>query len=174
MTRWFEGLDPTAEAELDEADVEPGSGRPTGPDAPSMARALRDLEAAKARVERDALRSADELREKLVAELLPVLDNLDRTIYAAEQSGEAATVVEGVRLVRSQFSGVLGRYGLQRIDARHVPFDPNLHDAIGTVTVSHPSSHNLVIDQIEAGYRFGSRLLRPVKVIVGRLAPRYH
>lgn len=143
-------------------------------DLQSMTRALRELEAAKARVERDAARAAQELREKLVIELLPVLDNLDRTIQAAEHSGEAPGVVEGVRLVRSQFAAVLTRYGIERIEARHQPFDPSLHEAIGTVPVSHPAAHNVVIDQVEAGYRFGERLLRPARVVVGRHVARYH
>jgi molecular chaperone GrpE len=168
MRQSLEGLDPTSEAEMNAADIE------TAPDQASLLRALRDLEAAKGRVERDASRSAQELREKLVGELLPVLDNLDRTIAAAEQSAEAPSVVEGVRLVRSQFVQVLGRYGLERVDARHQPFDPNIHDAIATVAVSHPASHNVVIDQIEPGYRFERRIVRPAKVVVGRLAPRFH
>lgn len=162
-----EGLDPTAEAEVDTREV-------PETDQQSLRRALHDLEAAKARVMRDAERSAQELREKLIAELLPVLDNLDRTIYAANESGEARSVIEGVELVRSQFAGVLSRLGLERIDAHRQPFDPNLHEAIGTVPVSHPSAHNVVLDQIEPGYRINGRLLRAAKVVVGRLQPRYH
>jgi molecular chaperone GrpE (heat shock protein) len=140
----------------------------------SARKALRELEAAKARVERDAQQQADELRGKIVSELLPVLDNLDRTISAAEQNGEAPSVVEGVRLVRSQLAGVLARYGVERIDAKHQRFDPRIHDAISIVPVSHPSAHEVVVDQIEPGYRFGDRLLRPAKVVVGRHTPRWH
>jgi molecular chaperone GrpE (heat shock protein) len=160
----IEGLDPTAEAEVDTKEV----AEAPEPDQQSLRRALRDLEAAKARVERDAERSAQDLREKLIAELLPVLDNLDRTIYAAEDSGEAHAVVEGVKLVRSQFAGVLARLGVERIEAHREIFDPKLHEAIGTVPVSHAAAHNVVIDQIEPGYRIGAKLLRPAKVIVGR------
>jgi len=173
--RPLEGLDPTAEAENDMADVEPArAATPTAaPDHATMTRALRELEAAKARVERDAARAAQELREKLVSELLPVLDNLDRTLHAAKQSGDAPSVIEGVVLVRQQFANVLERYGVSRIDARHRPFDPSQHEAVGMVPVSHPAAHNVVMDEIEPGYRFGDRLLRPAKVLVGRHA-RYH
>jgi molecular chaperone GrpE len=69
---------------------------------------------------------------------------------------------------------VLGRYGLERLETRNTAFDPNIHDAIGTVPVSDPGFHNIVVDQLEPGYRFESRLVRPAKVIVGRLAPRLH
>ncbi len=161
-----EGLDPTAEAEADVREIEP--------DRASMTKALRDLEAAKARVERDAQRAADELRGKLIADLLPVLDNLDRTIAAAVAHGDAPAVVDGVRLVRSQMEQLLVRYGVERIDAKHQPFDPNVHEALSVVPVSHPSAHGVVVDQLEPGYRFGDRLLRPAKVVVGRLAPRFH
>ena len=168
----FEGLDPTAEAELDMAQTQVA---PSGDaDRASLARALRDLEAAKARVERDAQASAQELREKLVLDLVPVLDNLDRTIAAAHQSGDSPAVVEGVRLVRNQFLGVLLRFGIQRLEAKHQRFDPKLHEAISMVPVSHPSAHNVVVDQIEPGYMFGDKLLRPAKVVVGRHTPRFH
>lgn len=163
------GLDATAEAETDMREtISEDAGRA------SLARAMNELEAAKARVERDAHKAAQELREKLVSELLPVLDNLDRTIRAAEQSGEAPGVLGGVTLVRSQFASVLARYGVERIDTVHRPFDPALHEAVGTVPVSHPSAHNVIVDQLEPGYRFGTKLLRAAKVIVGSYVPRYH
>jgi len=168
MSNPVQGLDPTAEAETDITEAE------VAPDHASMQRALRELEAAKARVERDAKRDADELRGRLVVELLPVLDNLDRTIAAAERGGGSDAITQGVRQVRSQFANVLSRYGVERIDARHKPFDPRVHDAVGTVPVSHPSAHDIVIDQVEPGYRYGDRLLRPAKVVVGRHVVRYH
>lgn len=167
--------DPTAEAEVDTAEPrrEPGGPRPAGePDRSALAGALRELEAAKARVTRDARQATDEMRSKLVEELLPLLDNLDRTIQAAEDSGDAPAVVEGVRLVRSQFQAVLDRYGVERVDATHRRFDPAVHEAVSTVTVAQPTGHNLVIEQLAPGYRFGDRLLRPAKVVVGRHVPR--
>jgi molecular chaperone GrpE len=180
----LEGLDPTAEAETDVTDLEDlddeevaGAHSASAPDHAAMQRALRELEAAKARVQRDAERAAQELREKLVLELLPVIDNLDRTIRAAAQSPEARAapgVIEGVRLVRTQFMQVLERYGIRRVEARHQPFDPAIHEAIGTAPVAHPGAHNVVVDQIEPGYRYEGRLLRPAKVIVGRHVSRYH
>ena len=137
------------------------------PDRATMTRALRELEAAQARVERDAQRVQDETRQKLVAQLLPVMDNLDRTIFAAAKSDPALT--QGVRLVRSQLEGVLRGYGVERIAAtRGDRFDPQLHEAISVVPVYEPAHHGLILEQAEPGYRFGDRLLRPAKVVVGR------
>jgi molecular chaperone GrpE (heat shock protein) len=132
-------------------------------------RALRNLEATEARLERNARREADEARGKLVQELLPVLDNLDRTIRAAHPGRDPA-ILEGVRLVRHQLEGVLRGYGVERIDAIGQRFDPGVHEAIGVTAVADPSRHGLVVQQVEPGYRFAGRLLRPAKVSVGKLA----
>ncbi len=133
--------------------------------------ALRELEAAKARVERDAHLVHDETREKLVSELLPVLDNFDRAIAAAGASGDAPSVVEGVRMVRAQLEGVLRGYGLARFDAAGTPFDPAVHEAMYVAAVDEPGRDGVVVEQLEAGYTFGDRLLRAAKVSVGRYSP---
>ena len=132
-------------------------------------RALRNLEATEARLERNARREADDARGKLVQELLPVLDNLDRTIRAAH-TGRDPAILEGVRLVRHQLEGVLRGYGVERIDAIGQRFDPGVHEAIGVTAVGDPSRHGVVVQQAEPGYRFAGRLLRPAKVSVGKLA----
>ena len=105
-----------------------------------------------------------------MSELLPLLDNLDRAIAAAESSGDAPSVVEGVGLVRRQFEAVLQGYGLVRFDAVGAAFDPRIHDATFMLAVDDPSKDRLVVDQIEAGYMFGDRLLRAAKVVVGKHA----
>ncbi len=140
---------------------------PPEPDRATMTRALRELEAAQARVERDALRVQNETREKLVAQLLPVLDNLDRTIFASAKGDPA--LVQGVRLVRSQLENVLRGYGLERVNAaRGDRFEPQRHEAVSVAPVYEPAHHGLILDQVEPGYQFGDRLLRPAKVVVGR------
>jgi molecular chaperone GrpE len=173
-TTWNQD-DPTAEAEVGPAessqDEQVAQEAAKEPDRATMLKALRDLEAAKARVDRDAQRVSDEMREKLVLQLLPVLDNLDRTIKAASENGDAPAVLEGARLVRSQLEGVLRGYGVERIDANGRLFDPAIHEAVSMVPVNDPRSHGAVLDQVEPGYRFGDKLLRPAKVVVGRQVP---
>jgi len=141
-----------------------------GADTEGFSRALRELDAAKARVERDAKLVADDTRKRLVAELLPVLDNLDRTIGAAQDAGEAPNLVEGARMVRSQLEAVLRGFGVERVDALRQRFDPTVHDAVGLLDVRDPGFHDVVIDQLQPCYRFGDQLLRPAKVVVGRCA----
>ncbi len=135
-------------------------------------RALRSLEATEARLERNAQRESEAARGKLVQDLLPVLDNLDRTIEAARATRGDPSLLEGVRMVRQQLEGVLRGYGVVRVDAIGKPFDPGLHEAIGVTGVSDPAHHGVVIHQTEPGYQFAGRLLRPAKVTVGkRIAP---
>lgn len=134
-------------------------------------RALRSLEATEARLERSAKREVEEARGKLVQDLLPVLDNLDRTIRAAHLGRSDPALLEGVRLVRHQLEAVLRGYGVERIEALDQRFDPGVHEAIGVNAVSDPRRHGVVVQQAEPGYRFAGRLLRPARVHVGKLAP---
>jgi molecular chaperone GrpE len=132
-------------------------------------RALRSLEATEARLERNARRESEEARGKLVQELLPVLDNLDRTIRAAHANRSDPAMLEGVRMVRHQLDGVLRGYGVERIDALDQRFDPSVHEAIGVTPVYDPRSNGVVLQQAEPGYRLAGKLLRPAKVNVGKL-----
>ncbi len=137
-------------------------------------RALRSLEATEARLTRNAAREVEESRGKLVQDLLPVLDNLDLTIRAANDHHADPAMLEGVRMVRQQLEGVLRNYGVERVEALGQRFDPSLHEAIGVTQVGEPARHGVVVQQAEPGYRFGGRLLRPAKVSVGKLAaPAY-
>jgi molecular chaperone GrpE len=146
--------EPTLQAApIDEASVE------------RLSQALRDLEAAKRRVERDAQSVNDETRTKLIAELFPVLGSLDRSIAAGSTD---SALIEGVKLVRAQLEQVLRGYGLERIQSRGERFDPGQHDAVDVVWIDDPSQHDVVVDEWEAGYRLGNRVLRPARVRVGK------
>ena len=101
----------------------------------------------------------------LVLDLLPVLDNLDRTLAAAEQAGETGALVQGVAMARGQFLEMLKRHGIIRIDADGKPFDPNIHQAV----VQKPSPDHepgTVLQVLEQGFMNHDRVLRPAKVIV--------
>ena len=149
-----------------------------GPDAEiasqeSLRRAYDELEAAKRRLQRDAKRQQNELREKLVAELLPVVDNLDRSLDACQApcgAGSDSALADGVRLVRKQLMGVLEGYGVERLTAVGQPFDPRVHDAIATVAVDDAAKDGVVVDEWQPGYRLAGKVVRPAKVRVGKLS----
>jgi len=164
---------PPIEAPPSPGEPEPAerAGDRTDGDRQAALRALRSLEATEARLARNAKRETDDARGKLVQDLLPVLDNLDRTIRAAQSGRGDPAMLEGVRMVRQQLEGVLRGYGVERVDATGLRFDPGLHEAIGVTPVSDPQRHGLVLHQMEPGYRFGERLLRPARVNVGKLVP---
>ena len=100
--------------------------------------------------------------ERLVKELLPVLDDLERALQAAAEH-EEAKLEEGVRLVHRELVEALGKEGLVEIETNG-RFDPHVHEAL----LSQPSEadEGSVIDVLQKGYRLGDRVLRPARVVV--------
>ena len=100
--------------------------------------------------------------ERLVKELLPILDDLERALVAASEHQEAA-LEDGVRLVHQSLAGLLRRQGLEEIDAAG-RFDPHVHEAL----LSQPSDaeEGAVIDVVQKGYMLGDRVVRPARVVV--------
>ncbi len=122
-------------------------------------RARKDIEEADRRGKEDAVR-----------ELLPVVDNLERAVGAAQGATDIAAIVDGVRMVLKLFDDQASRLGLSKVKAVGERFDPAIHDAIQQVeTDEHPPG--TVISEVVAGYRLGEKLLRPAMVVVARKAP---
>jgi molecular chaperone GrpE len=105
----------------------------------------------------------------LLADFLPVLDNLDRALQSAAQQPKLDALLEGIHLVRTQFLSILARHGLQPLDRQGQPFDPRLDEAMTSVEVTDPHQHNLVLQEWEKGYTLHDNVLRPAKVAVGKL-----
>jgi molecular chaperone GrpE len=114
------------------------------------------------RVARDQESLVIRATERLVKELLPVLDDLERALQAAEQH-EEAKLEEGVRLVHRQLAESLRREGLEEIPTDGT-FDPHVHEAL----LSQPSESEpgTIVEVLQRGYRLGDRVLRPARVIV--------
>ncbi|MBA4017374.1 MAG: nucleotide exchange factor GrpE [Pirellula sp.] len=103
----------------------------------------------------------------LVADLLPVVDNLGRAITAAEKNADVNSLLEGVKLVSQQLDTALGRHNAKRIEALGMPFDPNVHAAI----MQQPSADqppNTVVMVAQDGYQLHDRVVRPAQVIVSK------
>ena len=118
-------------------------------------------------------RAADERarREKadFIASVLPVADNLQRAIEAAESNSAFDALLEGVRGTASNFESALLTAGVEPVPAVGQPFDPELHEAVDTVEVEGERD-GTVTAEYSRGYRMGDRLLRPARVQVGRAA----
>ena len=119
-------------------------------------RSRRDVDDAEKRGKEDTLR-----------ELLPIIDNLERAVSAAEGATDAKAVAEGVRMVLKMFDDAATRLGLSRIPTVGERFDPSLHDAIQQIETDDVPPGQIV-NEIAAGYRIGERLVRPAMVVVAR------
>ena len=104
---------------------------------------------------------------KLVKELLPVLDNLERAISSAESTDDEGKIIEGVKLIYHQLKKALEKEGLKTIDPAGDRFDPYLHEAIMQVE-SDEHEDNTVIEVFQKGYVINDHLLRPAIVKVSK------
>ena len=128
--------------------------------------AQREFEAMRARVRKDAARDAELSRRAVFADLLEVVDNLDRALAAARAGGSADQLVQGVELVRQQFLHKLAGYGISRIEPLGEPFDPSRHDAVTTVPITDQYGEGNVAGIAAPGYLIGDDVLRPATVAV--------
>ncbi len=129
-------------------------------------RALAEVENVKRRLDREA----DDIRkyasEKVLADLLPILDNLDLALqYSSSVADSCKNFVLGVDMTRKMFLDVIAQNGLVAIGAEGEEFDPTIHEAVGTdAASSHPENH--VVQIVQRGYNLKGRVLRPAKVVV--------
>jgi molecular chaperone GrpE len=125
-----------------------------------------DLENYKKRIAREKGETLRYGSEALLREILPAIDNLDRALDHARGVPDDAALVEGIELVRRGLLETLERHGVRPVAAHGAPFDPAVHEAISHVESEHPP--NTVVDELQRGYAFHDRLLRPALVTVGK------
>lgn len=119
-------------------------------------RIKRDLDEVRRRAKEDALR-----------DVLPIIDNLERAVSAAETATDVKAVSDGVKMVLRGFEEISERLGLQRIPSVGEQFDPNVHDAVQQVeTAEHPPG--TIVAEVVPGYTLQGKLLRPAMVVVAR------
>lgn len=176
--------DDEARTELEPEDAESAEDTPKSPSA-------EELEAAKAEAEkfRDvALRAEAEMQnvrrraeqdvekahkfgqEKLVSDLLPVIDSLEKAIESAqhaEGSEAVSAIIEGMTLCHKMFVDTLSKQGGEVVDPEGEPFDPNLHQAISTVE-NGDVEPKTVLTVVQKGYTLNGRLVRPAMVMVSK------
>lgn len=119
-------------------------------------------------------RAARELQEQiryaelpLLRDILPVLDNVDRAIEAAEKNADGSALLEGFKMVRQQLSELLANHHCTQIEAINTPFDPNVHHAVmQQPSEEHPANTVLMVTQ--NGYQLHGRVVRPSQVIVSK------
>ncbi|HYQ81020.1 MAG TPA: nucleotide exchange factor GrpE [Anaeromyxobacteraceae bacterium] len=124
-------------------------------------RAAADLENYKKRAARERDEAQKFANERLLKDLIPVLDNLERALLAAPEGDPLA---KGVRLVLRAFEEALGRHGIKAFGALGQPFDPRLHEAVMQVVASGDQVPGTVVLQHGRGFLLNDRLVRPAMV----------
>lgn len=132
-----------------------------------LLRLAADFENYKKRVEAEKLEFVKFANEKLVRDLLPVLDNLRRALDAAKGSDAESPLVSGVQIVYNQFLKVLEKFGVKPIEALGKQFDPGVHEAMHMVETDEHEP-GTVVEELLPGYSMGGRILRPALVCVAR------
>jgi len=156
-----------------EPELENGGQTPPGSDPAveetddRLLRLAADFENYKKRTAREREEYVALANERLVKELLPILDDLERALAAAEEH-EEAQLEEGVRLVHRSLASLLQRNGLREI-ATDGKFDPHVHEAL----LSQPSEaeEGSVIDVVQKGYTLADRVVRPARVVIAAAPP---
>ena len=190
----FEPFDPTELRVVDKRKLTeepagetgaPPSEPPSSADAPEedLARALTEARAQAASYLEDLKRLKAEFenyRKRMVKEqtamierasasvverLLPILDNFELALIAADRTKDYESMVRGVEMVYGELLEVLKREGLERIDSLHKPFDPELHEAV--MHAEGEGDEIVVLDEMRPGYKLGGRVIRPAMVKVG-------
>ena len=122
-----------------------------------------DFENYRKRSAKEAAAAGQRAKSGLVAELLPVIDNLERALDSAGE-GEAQ-LAGGVRLVHSELIAVLARNGVEQFDPAGERFDPSVHEAL-SVREQDGADAGVVLDVVEKGYSLNGTVLRPARVVV--------
>jgi molecular chaperone GrpE len=136
-------------------------------------RSSEEFEQVKLRMRREVGKEVERGRRTLLADLLEVVDNLDRAVAAvsapdAGHEGTSTTIARGVELVRDQFLAKLESFGVARVPVLGQPFDASWHEAVTTTPVDAAAQDGHVVAVLKEGYAIGDEVLRPASVVVGK------
>jgi molecular chaperone GrpE len=126
-------------------------------------RAQADFVNYKRRAEQERDETVKSANASLVLSLLPILDDFERAVTSCPQELAGLAWVEGIRLIERKLRASLEAQGLSPIPALGEPFDPRLHEAVRQAQ----GKEGIVLEEVQKGYRFRDRVLRPSQVVVG-------
>lgn len=119
------------------------------------------------RKERELLESFSMAKAELIKKILPALDDLDRALQAAGEKKDIYALIQGIELVSKAFHKILEDENVQMIEAVGKEFDPEIHEAMMQME-KEGVEPNIVLEEMQKGYRHGDRVLRPARVIVSK------
>lgn len=127
-------------------------------------RAQADFINYKKRAEQEKKETVEFANSGLLLNLLTVVDDLERAFVSLPPRLSKSSWIEGIELIYNKLKGILEAHGLTEIKAKGKPFDPHLHEAV----MRQEGEEDIVIEEIQKGYKLKDRVLRPSKVIVGK------
>ena len=131
--------------------------------------AATEFDEARLRLRREISKDIERGRREILADLLEVLDNLDRAIDATKADASSDALMQGVDMVRRQFLAKLEGFGVRPIDITPgVAFDPLLHEAVTAIPAANHADDGRVIGIVRRGYRINDDVLRPAAVAVAK------
>ena len=126
-----------------------------------------EFENFRSRTSREKVALISTASEGLMKDLLPVLDDFERSLKAMETAADVQSLREGVDLVFHKFTGILQQKGLKAMESVGKPFDADFHEAITQFPAPDPSQKGLVIEEVEKGYSLHEKTIRFAKVVIG-------
>ena len=129
-----------------------------------------EFENYKRRAQRDQGDTVRFANEKLLRDLLPTIDNLERALQCSTEQADSEGFLQGVELTYKQFLDTLEKLGVSQVASIGEPFDPTKHQAVGQVE-SSAIDENCIVEEYQKGYFLGDRILRPAMVTVARAVP---
>jgi molecular chaperone GrpE len=128
-------------------------------------RAMAELENVRRRAERDVEHAHKYGVERLIKEILPVLDSMEQALQAAVQI-ENQNMIEGIELTHKLLLNALTKFDVRQIEAMGKVFNPNHHEAMAMLESAE--APNTVINVFQQGYQLGERVIRPARVVVAK------
>lgn len=120
------------------------------------------------RTSKEKLELSKTASEEVILDLLPVLDDFERALKAAEEVKDCTAVKEGMQLIYSKLSGILTKKGLAPIEAHGKEFDTDFHEAITYIPSPSDELKGKVVDEVEKGYMLHDKVIRFTKVVIGQ------
>ena len=135
-------------------------------------RSVAELDNYRKRTRKEIDDARTDAQSRILCEMLPVIDNLERALNAAgaAEATDGHGIIDGVRLVFRQFAQALERCNVTPVVAKGEPFDPTQHEAVSQIETAETPPGS-VVDVLQTGYRIGDRLLRPALVVVAKAPP---
>ncbi|MDX2001495.1 MAG: nucleotide exchange factor GrpE [Chitinophagales bacterium] len=131
-------------------------------------RLFADFDNYKKRAAREKLDLIAEAGKEVILNLLPVLDDFERAMKAAEATEDVQAVKEGMQLIYNKLQKNLEQKGLKAMVSKGADFDTNFHEAITEIPAATDADKGKVVDEVERGYYLNDKIIRYAKVVVGK------